>query len=83
MRCTRCHRPLRKPTATGMGPVCARTAAPAPVHERDLFGYDVDKAVHAARHRIAVAIEAAVVEARMAVRQAFREARVRAGVWSK
>lgn len=76
MICTRCHRPLRLPTETGMGPVCARAARiqPVPAHERDLFGYDIDKAVHAARYRLQVHIDSMAAEASMALRASYREA---------
>jgi len=82
--CISCHRPLKRPTETGMGPVCARAArvVPVPAHDRDLFGYYIDKAVHAARYRLEVAVESAAAEAVMATRAAFREARVRLGVWA-
>jgi hypothetical protein len=55
--CTRCLRPLKHPTATGMGPVCAKAARAQPVEavERDLFGYDLDKAVRAIRHQFRTA----------------------------
>lgn len=81
--CVRCHRPLNAPTETGMGPVCARKAknVQVPAHERDLFGYDVDKAVHAALYRLGVHIESMVAEAHMALKHGFHEARVRLGVW--
>ena len=76
--CIRCRRPLKQPTETGMGPVCARAvrAQPVPEHERDLFGYDIDKAVHAARYRLQVQVEVAAAEAHMAVRKGFHGARV-------
>ncbi len=67
--CIRCHRPLKAPTPTGMGRVCAGRAnsAPPPEHERDLFGYDTEKAAHAARCRIEVLILGLVAEAHIAV----------------
>lgn len=72
--CIRCRRPLKAPTATGMGPVCARAArAQEPVpHERDLFGYDIEKAAGAARERVRVFIEAAAADALMETRRQFR-----------
>ena len=81
--CIRCHRPLKAPTATGMGPVCARAAkAQAPQqHERDLFGYDVEKAARAACERLQVGIEAAAAGARMETRRQFHAARVRVLGW--
>lgn len=80
--CIRCHRPLKHPTETGMGAVCARKAkaVAVPAHERDLFGYDIEKAVHAARYRLQVFIDGAAVEALVAVRRGFREARERRGL---
>lgn len=81
--CIRCHRPLKRPTETGMGPVCARRApAPLPAEERGLFGYDIAKASEAARQRVAVHIEMAALDAHMALRRAFRQARVQLGVWA-
>lgn len=82
--CTRCHRPLKWPTATGMGPVCSRASkrVPVPAEERDLFGYDVEKACHAALYRIGVCIESAAAEASMAVRASFASTRRALGVWS-
>ncbi len=76
--CTRCHRPLKQPTETGMGEVCARKSRiqPVPAHERDLFGYDIDKAVHAAMYRLDVQIKAMAAEAHMEVKKGFHRARV-------
>lgn len=81
-RCIKCHRPLKNATETGMGPVCAKTARPVQSHERDLFGYDLDKAEAAARYRSDVGIAASVVEGLIAVRDLARAARVRCGVWA-
>lgn len=74
--CVKCHRPLKAPTPTGMGPVCSRRAQvqPVPDHERDLFGYSVDKAVAAARYRLQVHIDSMAAEAHMALRASYREA---------
>ncbi len=74
--CTRCHRPLKQPTETGMGAVCARLSRiqPVPAHERDLFGYDIDKAVHAARYRMQVHVDSMAAEASKVVKVSFREA---------
>lgn len=80
--CIRCRRPLKRPTLTGMGPVCARASTPVPDHERDLFGFDVQKATAAALYRLTVLIEVQTVEAQMAIQRAFRRARVELGVWS-
>lgn len=77
--CTRCHRPLKQPTETGMGAVCARRSRiePVPAHERDLFGYDIDKAVHAARYRLQVCIDIMAAEASMALKASYRAALMR------
>lgn len=84
MRCSRCHRPLKAPSQTGMGPVCsARYAKPVPAHERDLFGYDTDKAAHAAQYRLGVLIDGLAEEARAAVRDGFLDARCRLLGWRR
>ena len=77
--CIRCGRTLKRPTETGMGSTCARKAqaVPVPDHDRDLFGYDIEKAVQAARYRLSVFIGSAAVEAHIAVRRGFRVARER------
>lgn len=74
--CVKCHRPLKAPTPTGMGPVCSRRAQaqPVPDHERDLFGYDIDKAVHAALYRLQVHIDSMAAEASMALSKSYRQA---------
>lgn len=76
--CVKCHRPLKAPTPTGMGPVCSRRAQaqPVPDHERDLFGYSVDKAVAAALYRLQVHIDSMAAEAHMEVKKGFHRARV-------
>lgn len=78
MICTRCHRPLKHASDTGMGPVCSKRAkASAPIaHERDLFGYDVDKAFAAARHRLDVALRVSAAVAWGGIRRDY-EARAR------
>jgi hypothetical protein len=83
-RCTRCRRPLKRPTETGMGDVCARKskAVPVPAHERDLFGYEIEAAVKAARYRLAVYIAGKAAEAYIAVRDGFAQARRDRGVWA-
>lgn len=76
--CTWCHRPLKHATETGMGPVCSRRfAAPVPAYERDLFGFDIDKAVHAAEYRLQVRLDASVLAAQMGIRHGFLRARER------
>jgi hypothetical protein len=65
--CTRCHRPLSKPTLSGMGRVCAKKA---PKDEGDLFGdYDLDKMVLAAQQRLSAFIEAKAAELRRLMRK--------------
>lgn len=82
--CTRCHRPLKQPTETGMGAVCARLSRiqPVPAHERDLFGYSIEAAVHAAQYRLQVHIESMAAEAHMEVRKGFHRARVQLLGWA-
>lgn len=78
MICSRCHRPLKHASSTGMGPVCsARFARPVPAHERDLFGYEIEKAVLAARYRLQVYIDSMAAEHSMALKTSFREALAR------
>lgn len=52
--CLRCHRPLKNPSPSGFGPVCAKAVKPVPEVERDLFGYDVQASSLAARERLEV-----------------------------
>jgi hypothetical protein len=75
--CTRCHRPLKRPTETGMGAVCSKKAKaqPVPAHERDLFGYELDKAVRAAQYRVQVHIDGMAAAAYISVAHDFRRAR--------
>lgn len=79
-RCIRCHRPMKHATESGFGPVCGKRALPVPTHERDLFGFDIEKAAQAALYRVGVHIESLAAEARGVLRQAFRGARKRLGV---
>ncbi|HWH73077.1 MAG TPA: hypothetical protein VNV16_02300 [Methylibium sp.] len=72
---------MKRATESGMGPVCERRSAPLPTYERDLLGYDVDRAVEVARERVRIVIESAVVEAHIQVRRQFVAARKRLGVW--
>lgn len=76
----KCHRPLRKPGVNGLGPVCAKRAAPLPSIGRDLLGYDVPAAAAAAVERIRVHIEILSLDARMAIRNEAAAARRRLGV---
>lgn len=78
--CIKCHRPLKRPTETGMGRVCAaKFAKPIEPAELDLFGYDIEKAAQAAMQRLHIHIEAMAAEARASLRQAFKQASARAG----
>lgn len=81
-RCIKCHRPLKHATASGMGPVCGKTAKPTPTHERDLFGFNVALAAEAATVRVRVRIEVLAIEALMNLRGEFAAARRRRGVWA-
>ena len=82
--CIRCHRPLKRPTETGMGPVCARAmrTVPVPEHDRDLFGYDVEKAAQAARYVVQVLVESRAAEAYMGIKADYRRRMVQRGLWA-
>lgn len=82
--CIRCHRPLKQPTETGMGPTCSKRAQAqaVPAHERDLFGYEIEKAVLAARYRLQVHIDSMAAEAQMEVKKGFHRARVQLLGWA-
>lgn len=82
LRCTRCHRPLKRATESGMGSVCLRKsgAKPIPVHERDLFGFIPRLAAEAAMARLLVQVEIHAAAERHAVRMEFAAARRRLGV---
>jgi hypothetical protein len=81
MRCVKCHRPLkREPGPDGLGPVCAKAAKPIPAGERDLFGFDIEKAVLSAGLRTRVFVSVLAAQARIDLREAFAAARVRLGV---
>lgn len=83
MRCTRCKRPLKVASPSGLGPRCyAKAGKEIPTVERDLLGYEVADAVAAARERVRVHIEIAAVDALMAIRHQAKAARRRLGVWS-
>lgn len=72
MICSRCNRPLKHASSTGMGRVCAaKYARPVPAHERDLFGYDINAAVCAALYRLQVHIDSMAAEASMALRKSY------------
>lgn len=78
--CLKCHRPLKRPTESGFGPVCAKTSQPIPEVKPDLFGYDIEGAVLAAQARLAEFIDGRTYLARHAVRAGFKDARSRL-VW--
>lgn len=79
--CAMCHRPMKAVSHDGLGPVCRRRLRPAPAAvDRDLFGFDIAAAEEAARRAVAVTVESATLEAHMALRVLFREARIRAMV---
>jgi hypothetical protein len=75
--CLRCHRPLKTPTESGLGPVCEKLAAPVPEVERDLFGYDIEGAALAARARLAEFVDFRAWLAQQAIAEGFRDARRR------
>lgn len=79
LRCLRCHRPLRHPTDSGMGRVCAKRVD-QPQHDdcRDLFGYDTEKAAAQAVERVTAHVEVMAQAASRAVRAGFEGARAAA-----
>lgn len=81
LRCIRCHRPLMRRTASGMGSTCERNSKPIPTVERDLFGFDIPAAAAAAVERLKVHIEGMAAVAVIELRHSFAAARRRAGVW--
>lgn len=78
--CLRCYRPLKHPTESGLGPVCARAVETVQEVECDLFGYDIDAAALAAQARVTEFIELKAAESRWLIKMAFRGARIRLGV---
>lgn len=79
--CLRCHRPLKRPTESGFGPVCAKAVQPVPDVERDLFGYDIEAAALAAQERLAEFIAVRCAVARHEIRYSFLAARVKLRSW--
>lgn len=75
--CLRCHRPLKNPTESGYGRVCAKLAKPVPDVDIDLFGYDVEAATEAARARLVEFIAFQAWQAHRAVSDGFLDARKR------
>lgn len=81
--CVRCHRPLKHPTESGMGRVCAAKSAPPVVSAgRDLFGMNLDADIAAAQYRVRTYVEILAAEAHMAVKHGFAAARRRLGLWA-
>jgi hypothetical protein len=76
MRCSQCHRPMLHATPDGIGPVCRKKAGSA-CDERDLFGFDIDRAIAAARDRVKAFIDSRTRAAKWAARDGFRAARER------
>lgn len=72
--CQRCHRPLKNPTESGLGPVCAKAVQPVPEVERDLFGYDVAAAASVAQMKQSLWLEARCAEAQRELDAEFRAA---------
>jgi hypothetical protein len=58
--------------------VCVKKNKPAPTGERDLFGFEIDKACEAALFHVELHIAVAAGVARRAIRMAFTAARERA-----
>lgn len=75
--CMKCHRPLKRPTESGFGPVCAKTIQPVPSVEPDLFGYDLEAAAQAARARLGEFIAFQAWQAHREVSDGFLDARKR------
>lgn len=80
--CLRCHRPLKNPAINGMGPVCAKASPPLSEVSRDLFGYEIELAAHAALVRLEFFIAIRTARERHAIGVEFSEARKRLGVTS-
>jgi len=78
IRCAKCLRRLKSATLSGLGPVCEKKNPPPVVVERDLFGFDTERAAAAAVERVAVHVNALAAEAHAAVRDGFRRARAAA-----
>lgn len=62
---------MKHATKSGMGPKCEKRSPPAPVVERDLFGYDIEKAAQAALQRVLARIEDMAAQARFELRIDF------------
>lgn len=79
--CLRCRRPLKHPTPSGLGPVCAKAVPPLEPGVPDLFPYDLDRLVHEARQRLEAFINASAAAHRREIRKAFYDASIRADWW--
>lgn len=78
--CLRCHRPLKRPTESGLGPVCARAVMPAPAaDEPDLFE-DIDFSVIRANARVKAAVEFQSLLEKRRIQLGFEAARKQLGV---
>lgn len=80
--CLKCHRPLKRPTESGYGPVCAKAVQTVSEVERDLFGYDVDAAILSAQVRLAEYVDNRCELDKFQIRRSFNDARKRLGVWA-
>lgn len=78
--CLRCHRPLKRPTESGYGPVCAKAVEPVHEVECDLFGFDIEAAALAAQERLSQFIAGRAALAKHEIHRDFYEARQRLGV---
>jgi hypothetical protein len=72
--CLKCHRPLKNPSPTGLGPVCLKASQPVQEVERDLFGYDVAAAALVAQAKQAVWLDARVFQAQRELDAEFKAA---------
>ncbi len=72
--CLRCHRPLKRPTESGFGPVCAKAVVPVADVECDLFGFDEAAAAALAQARQALWLDARVAQERREVAAEFKAA---------
>lgn len=72
--CLRCHRPLKNPSPSGFGPVCAKAVKPVPEVERDLFGYDEAAAATAVRVKQGMWLEARCAEVQRELDAEFKAA---------
>lgn len=63
-----------------MGPVCEKKNPPAAKVERDLFGFDIEKAAAYARFVVQTRIEALALQAKYDIQRGFDELRRKLGV---